>query len=63
MVRDMDELYENYFCSSRGCEYRTTAGNEKETVKQLMEDGGFDIHKVTKCPICQEDSLVYLNKE
>lgn len=50
----------NYHCSKKDCDYRTTSHSEKMADQQLVKDGGYDMNKTTYCPKCKEDSLVFL---
>lgn len=50
----------NYHCSKKDCDYRTTSHSAKMADQQLVKDGGYDMNKTTCCPKCKEDSLVFL---
>lgn len=50
----------NYYCTTEDCYYQTNCNSEQEASEQLTKDGGFDIDKKTLCPMCNEDSLIFL---
>lgn len=53
-------IQSNYHCSELMCDYRTNKKTSEEADKQLLQDGGYDINKKTKCPKCENDSLVFI---
>lgn len=56
-------ILNNYHCSELECDYRTNRDTLEETDKQLLQDGGFDIDKQTKCPKCGKDTLVFVTTD
>lgn len=50
----------NYHCCTEKCGYKTTADSAEAADRQLVADGGTDAAKTTKCPKCNNDSLVFL---
>lgn len=53
-------MFHQYHCCDAACTYKTTAHTETEADKQLVQDGGYDQDKKTKCPLCKKDSLVFI---
>lgn len=54
----------NHYCSDTHCNYTTgvVSENEQEADEKLTIDGGLNEKKMSKCPQCQQDSLVFLPK-
>lgn len=52
----------NYYCSELNCNYQTNSQTPEEASRKLIQDGGYDVDKRSKCPKCRKDSLVFLPK-
>lgn len=51
----------NYYCSNNNCTYQTNAESSTDASSELYRDGGSDENKVSSCPTCKNDSLVFLH--
>ena len=60
----MKYLKNNHYCTHNGCDYTTgiTSEVDKEADEKLLLDGGFNQKDKTHCPICKNDSLIFLTK-
>lgn len=53
-------LTNNYHCCNERCSYQTKGNDEQEAAMHLVQDGGYDRNKQTMCPMCKQDSLVFV---